>query len=182
MQNLLKPANPRVKTRWIKKNFNYADEIITRIRKFLKDTYQKETVPTQKKDQNKPKTLEYEFLQEFEESDGEELQENDIDRYFDTPPIKFVLNEDDDQALLTQQWWSGSSYMFPLMARAARDYLPIPASEADIERLFSNGRDILGVRRWALQGQTMQALTLCKEELRRKERGDVVRGPENPNC
>jgi len=177
--------DPRVKTRWIRKNFNDADEIITRIRKFLKDTYQKEAVPTQKKDQSKHKTLEYEFLQEFEESDGEELQDNDIDQYFDTAPIKFVLNEDDDQALLTKQWWSGNSYVFPLMARAARDYLPIPASEADIERLFSNGRDILGVRRWALQGQTMQALTLCKEELRRKERGDVVRGPENPfnpNC
>jgi len=129
-------------------------------------------VPTQKRDQSKHKTLEYEFLQEFEESDGEELQDNDIDRYFDTPPIKFVLN---DQALLTQQWWSDNSYVFPLMSRAARDYLPIPASEADIERLFSNGRDILGVRRWA---QTMQALTLCKEELQRKERGDVVRGPE----
>ncbi|OXV05406.1 hypothetical protein Egran_06826 [Elaphomyces granulatus] len=64
--------DPRVKTRWVKKNFNDADEIITRIRKFLKDTYQKETVPTQKRDQSKHKTLEYEFLQEFEESDGEE--------------------------------------------------------------------------------------------------------------
>ena len=72
-------------------------------------------MPAQKRDQSKHKTLEYEFLQEFEESDGEELQDNDIGRYFDTPPIKFVLNElneDDDQALLTQQWWSGNSYMF----------------------------------------------------------------------
>ena len=33
------------------------------------------------------------------------------------------------------------------MAAAARDYLAIPASEVDIERLFSIRRDILGVRR-----------------------------------
>jgi hypothetical protein len=49
---------------------------------------------TRRNDAGEIITLEYEFLQEFEESDGEELQHN-VDRYFDTPPIKFVLNEDD---------------------------------------------------------------------------------------
>jgi hypothetical protein len=59
------------------------------------------------------------------------------------------------------------------MAQAARDYLVIPAAEVDIERLFSDGRDILGVCRWALQGKTIRALQLLKDELRRKERGEV---------
>jgi hypothetical protein len=59
------------------------------------------------------------------------------------------------------------------MAQIARDYMAIPASEADVERLFSNGRDILGVRRWAIQGKTLRALTLLKDELRRRDRGEV---------
>jgi hypothetical protein len=32
------------------------------------------------------------------------------------------------------------------MAQAARDYLVIPVAEVDVKRLFSDGRDILGVR------------------------------------
>ena len=59
------------------------------------------------------------------------------------------------------------------MAQAARDYLVIPAAEVDIERLFSDGRDILGARWWLLQGKTIRALQLLKDEIRRKERGEV---------
>jgi hypothetical protein len=59
------------------------------------------------------------------------------------------------------------------MAKAARDYLAIPPSEVDIERLFSDGRDILGVRHWAMSGATLRALTILKDELRRKEKGQV---------
>ena len=70
--------------------------------------------------------------------------------------------------------WNGNQYMYPLMSRAARDYLAIPSSEVDVERLFSGGRDILGVRRWAMSGATLRALTIAKDELRRQARGEVV--------
>jgi hypothetical protein len=38
----------------------------------------------------------------------------------------------------------------------------VPGLEVDVERLFSGGRDLLGIRRYALKGVTMRMLTLLK--------------------
>ena len=54
------------------------------------------------------------------------------------------------------------------MAQAAHDYLPIPASEVDVERLFNVGRD---VRRFAMSGNTPRTVMILKDVLRRKESG-----------
>ena len=59
------------------------------------------------------------------------------------------------------------------MAQAARDYLPIPASEVDVERLFNIGRDVLGVRRFAMSGNTLRTVMMLKDVLRRKETGQL---------
>jgi hypothetical protein len=59
------------------------------------------------------------------------------------------------------------------MAKAARDYLAIPTLEVDIERLFNNGRDLLGIRRFAMSGNTMRTMILLKDALRVRERGSI---------
>jgi hypothetical protein len=48
------------------------------------------------------------------------------------------------------------------MAKIARRYLSVPASEVGVERLFSRGRDLLGLRRYALQPATIKMLTVLK--------------------
>ena len=55
------------------------------------------------------------------------------------------------------------------MSRAARDFLPLPASEVVCERLFSIGRDMLGLRRHRLNGETMRLLMLLKNEYNEEE-------------
>jgi len=50
------------------------------------------------------------------------------------------------------------------MAYAARDFLPLPASEVVCKRLFSTGRDMLGLRRHRLNRETMRLLILLKDE------------------
>jgi hypothetical protein len=57
------------------------------------------------------------------------------------------------------------------MAQAARDYLSIPALEADVERLFNVVRDVLGVRRFAMSGNTLRTVMMLKDVLRHKESG-----------
>jgi hypothetical protein len=49
------------------------------------------------------------------------------------------------------------------MAKAARDLLAIPGSEVDCERLFCGGKDLLGVRRAIIGGDTMldEILVTC---------------------
>ena len=51
------------------------------------------------------------------------------------------------------------------MAQVARDYLAIPALEVDIKRLFSLGRDILGIRRFSMSIDTLRTLILLKDAL-----------------
>jgi hypothetical protein len=48
------------------------------------------------------------------------------------------------------------------MAIITRRYLSVPASEVGVERLFSQGRDLLGLRRYALQPATIKMLTVLK--------------------
>ncbi|KAH8799815.1 hypothetical protein F5884DRAFT_811315 [Xylogone sp. PMI_703] len=49
------------------------------------------------------------------------------------------------------------------MARAARDYLAIPTSEVDVEHMFNSERDILGIRRFAMKGETLGRLLKLKD-------------------
>jgi len=87
----------------------------------------------------------------------------DIDRYLDAPAITWddedETNYDPDWIL---KWWKTSAGQFPYMAKAARALLAVPSAEVDVERLFSGGRDLLGIRRFGLNGESMRILTLLK--------------------
>jgi len=101
------------------------------------------------------RNLEYKFLEDFE-SPMSSTDASDIDTYFDTPSISFKLKKGDDQTQWTMSWWEAHKQEFPAMAAAARDYLAIPASEVDIERLFNVGRDVLGIRHFSMSGNTLR--------------------------
>ena len=55
------------------------------------------------------------------------------------------------------------------MCTAAREILAIPASEVDCERLFNEGRDLLGIRRYTMSEETMRIMMLLKRALRSKK-------------
>ena len=52
------------------------------------------------------------------------------------------------------------------MALAAREFLTVPVSEVDCERLFSTARDLLAVRRYAMSGETIRTIMLLKGALK----------------
>ncbi|KAJ5082309.1 hypothetical protein N7532_011352 [Penicillium argentinense] len=87
-------------------------------------------------------------------------QLSDIDKYFDTPPIS-VANTTGQNWLCN--WWKMHKGKHPRMAEAARDYLAIPASEVAVERVFSTARDVLGIRRYSLKGDTLRMLMLIRD-------------------
>ncbi|KAJ5878301.1 hypothetical protein N7455_001766, partial [Penicillium solitum] len=58
-----------------------------------------------------------------------------------------VLDPRIKSSLIVLKWWKVNAFNFLLIAKAARDYLPIPSVEVGIEREFSNARDVLGLRR-----------------------------------
>ena len=91
---------------------------------------------------------------------------SDINRYFDDPLAQIP----EDIALKDPNWlfnwWKLRKDEYPCMAAAARDYLAIPASEVACERLFSAGRDMIGVRRFSLKADTMRQLSLLRASFR----------------
>jgi hypothetical protein len=55
------------------------------------------------------------------------------------------------------------------MDRSNYKDLPIPGSEVDVERLFNTGRNILGIRRFSMTGDTLRMMIMLKDSLRLQE-------------
>jgi hypothetical protein len=62
---------------------------------------------------------------------------------------------------------------YPRIAALAWNYLVILGSEVDVERLFNIRREILGLRRYSMTTETMRALILLRDYLRREKEAQV---------
>jgi len=58
------------------------------------------------------------------------------------------------------------------------DILAVLGLEVDIERLFCSRRDLLGIRWYALKGETMRLLVLLKAYFKRKLNNRQAKLPE----
>jgi hypothetical protein len=88
---------------------------------------------------------------------------SDIDNYLDSPPVSWshpLIKDGDSEWVL--KWLEANTFQYPLMAQAVRDCLPVPSAEVGIERVFSGGRDVLGLRRHLMSAETMRWLMLSK--------------------
>lgn len=153
--------DPRVKTEWIKQNLRDPDEVIRRVRDLLKATYLPLDSQLPDNSQDEYQTLEYQFLLPFLGA-SQDSNDSDIDQYLDSPPVRYKPNPKDNQTQWILDWWKANRTQYGCMARAAREYLAVPSSEVDCERLFNTGRDLLGVRRWSMSGDTMRVMMLLK--------------------
>jgi hypothetical protein len=91
----------------------------------------------------------------------------DIDKYRDLDLVNWDENNTSNYRLnWVLDWWKANAFQYLLMAEAARDLLAVPGSEVDVKRLFCGGRDCLGIRRYALKGETIKILTLLSYILR----------------
>jgi len=58
--------------------------------------------------------------------------------------------------------------LFPVMSQVAQDYLAVPPAEVDVKRLFSTGRDLLGLQRHCMAPETMKAVLLSRNEYKKQ--------------
>jgi hAT family C-terminal dimerisation region len=157
--------DPRFKTRLLEKELATAHEVIGHIKEWLHRQYPcmnqgaVDQPTTQPPATPATKRIEARLLEKVQPS---VRSRSDIDRYFEDDIVIFDSSETEDHNWLLS-WWKEHSGRYPRMAAAARDYLPIPASSVSVERLFSGGRDLLGVRRSALKGETMRRLMLLQD-------------------
>ncbi|KAJ5593543.1 hypothetical protein N7537_010447 [Penicillium hordei] len=145
--------DPRIKSSLIVSQMSEQDSglIVSQVREFLK----KESPQT-----GMSETM-WSTLQKVQPS--KEASLSDIDKYLDSPPVNWSHHMiDDADAEWVLKWLKANAFNFPLMAKAARDYLPIPSAEVGIEREFSNARDVLGFRRHRLSAETRRWLMLLR--------------------
>ncbi|KAF7372351.1 Transposase-like protein [Mycena venus] len=64
------------------------------------------------------------------------------------------------------QWWYSRRLQFPQLYRLAHNVLCIPGSAVAVERIFSGGRDTIGLRRASLKAETIETLMFVKARLR----------------
>ena len=162
--------DPRVKSNWLKKNLIDSDEILIRINQFIKDSCLPDEELPESQREEFSRGFEDDFLQEY----GSAVStDDDIDRYFDLPGINFVLNNKENSTQWILNWWKDHKKEYPRMFRVARDYLVIPGSEVDVERLFNMARDVLGLRRMSMKAETLRSLILLKDHMRRELAGEA---------
>jgi hAT family C-terminal dimerisation region len=60
------------------------------------------------------------------------------------------------------QYWKAKQYDYPIIARIAKDYLPIPATSAPFECVFSQGGDVVTKKRNRLTGDSIRMIVCLK--------------------
>jgi hypothetical protein len=86
--------DPRIKTNWLRKNVPNADQIIDDIKTFIKKAYPCEVeLPEHPTVPSKKRNLELDFLEEYASI---VTVNNDVDRYFNDPPVIYVKNTKED--------------------------------------------------------------------------------------
>ncbi|OJZ88799.1 hypothetical protein ASPFODRAFT_103956, partial [Aspergillus luchuensis CBS 106.47] len=158
--------DPRIKSSLIVSQMSEQDSgfIISQVRDFLKKEYPPEPLVSREVDLPRPPGMSetmWRTLRKVQPS--KEASLSDIDKYLDSPPVNWshhMIDDSDTEWVL--KWWKANAFNFPLLAKAARDYLPIPSAEVGIEREFSSARDVLGLRRHCLNAETMRWLMLLR--------------------
>ncbi|KAF7372115.1 Transposase-like protein [Mycena venus] len=101
------------------------------------------------------------------------ISQNELEDYFRLTSIPEPFEDTDPL-----QWWYTRCHKFPNLYLFARDILCIPGSAVAVERVFSGGRDTIGLRRASLKAETIEMLMFVKARLRlareeAKTRGEV---------
>ncbi len=147
-------CDPRMKLAWLNKHF---DQETLQIRKeyvlrTLKEKYQQ----AQPEQSQLPGAFAEDDLDSIFGNGTVEQEFDDIEKYLNE---NRVANEPDFDVL---KWWRQNGKHYPTMAKVARDYLGAAATSTSCERMFSGGRDTIGIRRHCLNAESIQALQVLK--------------------
>ena len=86
--------------------------------------------------------------------------------------IKHEMEQYDAEASIDPEssplsWWQRNERRFPNMSTVTRHLLSIPASTAELERMFSRASTVAGPRRPRLLPESATKVMFCHENIRR---------------
>ena len=159
--------DPRIKGAWIKKHHDDGEGKLKEVQETIHKIYlsnapisKPNTTPLNIDNEDSISILQ-ELISDVNQDNDQALRISDVDRYFNSPNIGGDPDGIDDPDWVLN-WWKAHEKEYPIMSQVAQDYLPIAAAEVDVERLFSTGRDLIGLRRHSLSEETMKALMIMK--------------------
>lgn len=160
--------DPRCKFTLIKEQYgDQADEYITRIKDYLRCNWLATTPSPSNEPSSSFAIRQVTSIQDISmwerarrlNMEAQEVNQDEWDRYFNAP---CETNFDAKEFDFHLKWWKAHEFNFPTVAKAARTLFSVPGSEVDCERLFSGGRDLLGVRRKVMGTTSMRICQLLK--------------------
>jgi hypothetical protein len=82
----------------------------------------------------------------------DDIIENEIQRYLDSQ------RQNTDTTLTLLEWWKCNEYLYPRLAKVAKNILAIPASSVPSERVFSLAGNIVNKKRSRLNADNIDKL------------------------
>jgi hypothetical protein len=152
--------DPRIKGTILESEYSDGATRLATVRSRIHELYPAEKIATPDgtpRPQSQQSSIKSRFLQKVHKTTA---PVSDIDRYFDSPVVEWD-GKDDPNWLLN--WWKNNEDMYPLMSQVARDFLAVQPAEVDVERLFSKGRDLIGLRRHSMAAPTMKAVLVTRD-------------------
>lgn len=158
--------DPQIKGAWIQKEHQHGAAKLAEVQETIHKLYPSIPPAADESNSAPPTYSSYNSVSDplqalFAHINQDDEFESDVDLYFKTPVVKHRRSGDDDINWVLN-WWRSNEADYPIMSQVARDYLAIPASEVDVERLFSTGRDLIGLRRHSLGIDTMRAIMMTR--------------------
>jgi hypothetical protein len=166
--------DPRIKGAWIRKQHETGDAKLAEVQETINKQYPSLPPASNQLDSvaggsiagssiaggsNRSASFLQDMLMEIHK---DKAYTSDVDLYFSAPVVDWHSGSGKDDPDWVLNWWRSHESEYPIMSQVARDYLAIPAGEVDVERLFSAGRDLIGIRRYSLSIETMRALMILK--------------------
>jgi hypothetical protein len=99
---------------------------------------------------------------EGEESDAELYRKGPIDPDPDTEVTKYFRQQVMPRETDIYQFWKAKQFEFPIIAKMAKDFLPMPATSSPSEVVFSAGGDIITKKRNRLVGESVRMIICLK--------------------
>ncbi|KAF7349017.1 Transposase-like protein [Mycena venus] len=105
----------------------------------------------------------FDFLGRYKRSNVSPTSQlkRELDKYFE-----MTAEPEDMETCDILRWWKNRESTFPNLYKLARDIHCIPGSAVAVERVFSCGRDTIGIRRARLKAETIRTLMLVKARVK----------------
>ena len=109
-----------------------------------------------------PAPLTQNLKDEDEMSDAELYQTAPAVLETETELEQYLEQEQSPRDTDVYAFWRAKQYNYPIIARIAKDYLPIPATSAPSKCVFSQGSDIVTKKRNRLTGNSIRIIVCLK--------------------